>query len=891
MVSWPNSKRVPLGRIGLENPFRFRYKLVFLFLAVFFSLLSYPLVSPAWGQGSPLRDEPAGRGFTDLTANDVTWRYMAFLRGLGVVNGFPDGSFQPQGPATRAQAAKMVATLLQLPAATPQRPTFTDVRADHWAYKYIEAAKEAGIWRGYPDGSFAPEKPLSRAEAAAILLRLAGQTPAATAGQEIAGREIPDVPPEHWARVAVSEALDAGLLPPTATGFSPGAPASRVELARGLALVEVMRPERSAVEMQPQVKVLAGEVWLTSADKREKIGAQAIVRAGDTVETGVGGRAEVIFDDGSSLLLEPQSTLYLDRLTGYRFIGADGREKAGVDQVEISLRRGTLFGALATNYVETAGGKETAAPAGGTSFRQPRVLGQVASLSPLTADLAGLGLAAGQTQGSVPWYRQAYTKKVRVRVNMPWGVAGIRGTFWKNEVTGTGFSTSVLVGEAEVTAAGQTVELAPGQYTLAIAGQPPAPPQPMPAEEKRAWAAQQTWVEEKAKAIEENRPVPPALEAQQAAAELLFVPQPGQVPPGGMAAPPPPPPPPPAEAPRIGEQAREVLEAIGQVAQEAEAAPPQPSAPSGGGGGGGPAPDTTPPQVVGKEPADGASGVALDAAVSITFNEALVQGEAFSSIAIRDAAGNAVANVSGSISGRTLTISHASFNYGTTYTVTVPAGAVKDAAGNATAQAIVWGFTTAGPPAGEVVITGLRPAEGPPGSEVKIEGHNFGSGGQVAFGGAQAAVKTWSDTSLTVVVPQVQTGQVVGVTVTSGGVTSNAVNFLVTTPPLPPLAASYYGSLKIITGDKAEDAAVNSTVYALSGDRVVGYLVTSQPGYYGDPAGGGSKLVVSDPLLRAGDTISFQVILPGTDRPLPARETVIFQPGDVREQDLTVIKP
>lgn len=508
--------------------------------------------------------------FKDLGLENPAWRYAAFLQGKGVVNGFPDGTFRPQGLATRAQAAKMLAILAGMPAAGPETSVYADVPREHWASGYINATTRTGFWQGYPDGTFKPDTVLTRAEVAALLLRLAGVEPSAV-------EEIADTPADHWAHATASECLAAGLLPPTATGFSSDAAASRVELARGLALAYTLKPERASVELRPRVQVLEPEVWLTAGTDRQPLTAPIKARAGDIIETGSRGRAELIFDDGSSLLLEPNTSLKLDRLGGYRFIGADGKEKGGVDQVEISLEKGTLFGALAANYAEMAGTSMPETPGG--ILPQPgrktvRLEGALASLSPRlpgaaltggpdlplpgysTEFLAGTGLAAANPEAS-PWYLQAYRKKVRVKVNMPWGVAGIRGTFWRNEVTETGFSTSILVGEAEITAAGRTVELAQGQYTRAAAEQPPAPPASMPIQEKVQWAQVETWVKEKDKSIRENKPMVPRQEARQIAASLLAAPPPpSEVPPGTtlppVPAPPPPPVPPSLEPPGGG---------------------------------------------------------------------------------------------------------------------------------------------------------------------------------------------------------------------------------------------------------------------------------------------------------------------------------------------------
>ncbi|WP_051775129.1 S-layer homology domain-containing protein [Paenibacillus tyrfis] len=109
--------------------------------------------------------------------------------------------------------------------------------------------------------------------------------------------------------------------------------------------------------------------------------------------------------------------------------------------------------------------------------------------------------------------------------------------------------------------------------------------------------------------------------------------------------------------------------------------------------------DTTPPARVMNVPADGAVNVAVDAAVKVTFDKAVLAGPAFSGIAIADSNGLPVGGVTATVEERELTVAHAAFAPQQTYTVTIPAQAVKDAAGNANVGVIKWSFATAGPPA------------------------------------------------------------------------------------------------------------------------------------------------------------------------------------------------
>jgi len=141
--------------------------------------------------------------------------------------------------------------------------------------------------------------------------------------------------------------------------------------------------------------------------------------------------------------------------------------------------------------------------------------------------------------------------------------------------------------------------------------------------------------------------------------------------------------------------------------------------------------DTTPPTVVGTDPANGATGVPLDQIITVTFSEDVQRGAGFGQIVVKDLSGNPV-DSDVSLSGKQLTIKpKASLAYGTTYTVVIPAGAVQDLAGNALAQDYTFTFTTRSAPTGGGGGGGGAPAPAP--APAKEEGAVApGTGGTVS---------------------------------------------------------------------------------------------------------------------------------------------------------------
>ena len=102
------------------------------------------------------------------------------LNALSIMEGYPDGSFRPEGQITRAEFAKIAVLALGLNDAaevSKANTVFTDVDAFHWAAGYINVAVDRGILKGYPDGTYKPSAPLSNAEAITVLTRLIGLGP------------------------------------------------------------------------------------------------------------------------------------------------------------------------------------------------------------------------------------------------------------------------------------------------------------------------------------------------------------------------------------------------------------------------------------------------------------------------------------------------------------------------------------------------------------------------------------------------------------------------------------------------------------------------------------------------------------------------------------------
>lgn len=115
-----------------------------------------------------LNVEPLVSGFSDIK-NHWAEKEIVSLAGQGIVNGIGNYRFAPDRAITRAEAVTMVAKAYK-PAPKPESTKrFNDVSASHWAYDAITKAVQQGWIKGFPDGSFKPDQPITRAEMAVII--------------------------------------------------------------------------------------------------------------------------------------------------------------------------------------------------------------------------------------------------------------------------------------------------------------------------------------------------------------------------------------------------------------------------------------------------------------------------------------------------------------------------------------------------------------------------------------------------------------------------------------------------------------------------------------------------------------------------------------------------
>ena len=108
------------------------------------------------------------RKFSDL--DETYWAYegISKLTEAGIIDGYPDGTFQPDGNITRAELVKIANMVFEYKQ-KQESTNFSDVMKEDWFYDNVLIAQNAGYIDGYPDGTFRPDGLISREEFCKIL--------------------------------------------------------------------------------------------------------------------------------------------------------------------------------------------------------------------------------------------------------------------------------------------------------------------------------------------------------------------------------------------------------------------------------------------------------------------------------------------------------------------------------------------------------------------------------------------------------------------------------------------------------------------------------------------------------------------------------------------------
>ena len=190
-----------------------------------------------------------------------------------IVNGYPDRTFRPSSPVTRAEYAALLVTAFPglVNATLPARDLkFQDIPNGFWAAGAIELAVNASFFSGYPDKTFRPHQNIPRVQALVALAKQASpleQPVAQTLTFFSDAQSVPD-----YAKSAIAQATEQRIVVnyPNVKQLNPNQPATRGDIAaflcRALPGTAALVPDRYvAGKSEAQLSEIRG-VWLTNID-------------------------------------------------------------------------------------------------------------------------------------------------------------------------------------------------------------------------------------------------------------------------------------------------------------------------------------------------------------------------------------------------------------------------------------------------------------------------------------------------------------------------------------------------------------------------------------------------------------------------------------------------
>jgi hypothetical protein len=183
--------------------------------------------------------------YADVDSTSTQGKAILKMTENGILNGYPNGTFQPKETLTRAEFVKIVNKTFGFKLEDDLMIPFSDVEKTNWAYSEIRIAQKAGYIQGEGNHIFSPGKQLTRQEVCVILNRINHYQN--FLGQQIVIKDkVAD-----WAKDSVEAAIACGLFSyPTDGKFRGTEPITRGEMCE--AVVQYVSNHTDVVEPQPQ---------------------------------------------------------------------------------------------------------------------------------------------------------------------------------------------------------------------------------------------------------------------------------------------------------------------------------------------------------------------------------------------------------------------------------------------------------------------------------------------------------------------------------------------------------------------------------------------------------------------------------------------------------------
>ena len=198
--------------------------------------------------------------FPDVTSENKNAEAIDVLSSLGIIRGYDDGTYKPEKEVTRAEMTSLLLRMLALSviSSTPVETAFTDVDPSNWAAQDIKTATDNGYVNGYGDGLFGPDDNVTLEQAVKMIVAALGY-----------GHDIVLGEGDNWAVNYMGKARDLRLLENVTTGQKDNAPRGAIaQLLYNALEVDLMQP---IVGSDGKYEVKKDKTFLTENLKIRKI--------------------------------------------------------------------------------------------------------------------------------------------------------------------------------------------------------------------------------------------------------------------------------------------------------------------------------------------------------------------------------------------------------------------------------------------------------------------------------------------------------------------------------------------------------------------------------------------------------------------------------------------
>ncbi|MEK4467225.1 MULTISPECIES: S-layer homology domain-containing protein [Bacillus] len=197
----------------------------------------------------------AGKSFPDVPADHWGIDSINYLTEKGAIAGNGTGMFEPEKEITRAEAATMMAKILNLPIEKDAKPSYTDSQ-DHWATSIIAAVEKAGVVKGKGEGKFDPDGKIDRVSMAAMLVPAFKLDTKVTGTPETKFDDLQD----SWGKDKANILVELGISVGTGGKWEPNKSVTKAEAAQFIAKTDKQFGQKAEAKVESIKAINAKEI-------------------------------------------------------------------------------------------------------------------------------------------------------------------------------------------------------------------------------------------------------------------------------------------------------------------------------------------------------------------------------------------------------------------------------------------------------------------------------------------------------------------------------------------------------------------------------------------------------------------------------------------------------